>query len=156
MEQTELAMYRGLGEVRNYGIAVLFALLVLHGGTLAALNWIESNELRHELTTYMASIPAPDESGTVNTLKLPDDILSFPMKTADRSGFYETSLEGSSYLAYADPNKHYVLMKSQMVAKKEIQSFAIALSALYVGELVLLLGWWFFIRSKVREVFEAV
>jgi hypothetical protein len=160
MESSEIAMYRGLGEVRNYGVVVLIALLLLNGVVLGAVNWIETSDLRNDLVTYMQTIPAPDLTTPNQTIRLPEDILSFQMKSAGREGFYETSIgEGidrQDYLAYADKNKHYILMKSEKSIQKEIQSFALALVALYAGELVLLLGWWFFIRSKIREIFEAV
>ena len=160
MESSEVAMYRGLGEVRNYGIAILLALLILNGVVLGVMNWIENNGLRNELVTYMETIPTPNAATPGQTINLPEEILSFQMKTSNRTGFYETSIgEGrdrQDYLAYADPNKHYILMKSERSIRDEIRSFALALGALYVGELVLLLGWWFFIRSKVREIFETV
>lgn len=156
MESSEVAMYRGLGEVRNYGIAVLLALLVLNGVTLWALNWVETNDLRNELTKYAETLPEPNTVQPGQTINLPEDILSFPTKTGDRVGFYEVSLKDQDYLAYADANKHYVLMKSETGIQKETRSFAVALAALYLGELVLLLGWWFFIRTKVREIFETI
>lgn len=154
MESSEVAMYRGLGEVRNYGIAVLIALFVLNGVTLWGLHWVEINELRNELVEYAETLPIPDVNKAEQTVNLPEDVLVFPTKTGDRVGFYEISLEKQDYLAYADPNKHFVLMKSELNIQEETQSFAIALLALYLGELVLLLGWWFFIRAKVREIFE--
>ncbi len=156
MESSEIAVYRGLGEVRNYGIAVLFALLALNGVTLWALHWIETNDLHNELLKYSESLPLPDATKPDQTVTLPEDILLFRTKTNAHVGFYETAIGGQQYLAYADPDKHTVLMKSEESIQNETKSFALALSALYLGELVLLLGWWFFIRSKVREVFETL
>ena len=156
MESGEIAVYRGLGEVRNYGIAVLVALLALNGVTLWALNWVETNDLHSELLKYSESLPVPDVNNPNQTVTLPEDILLFRTKTNAHVGFYETSVGGQEYLAYADPDKHTVLMKSEEAIQNEARSFALALGALYLGELVLLLGWWFFIRSKVREMFETI
>ncbi|HAS84587.1 MAG TPA: hypothetical protein DCS23_00725 [Candidatus Yonathbacteria bacterium] len=156
MESNEIAVYRGLGAVRNYGIAVLFALLALNGVTLGALNWIENNELHDELLRYSESLPSPDATATEQTVTLPEDILLFRTQSSAHVGFYETSIGDERYLAYADIDKQAVLMKSTTAIQREVTSFAFALVALYLGELVLLLGWWFFIRSKVREIFEAV
>lgn len=156
MESNEIAVYRGLGEVRNYGVAVLIALFVLNGVTLWSLNWIENNELHDELLKYSESLPAPDTVKPDQTVNLPEDILLFRTETNAKIGFYETALGGKKYLAYADQDKHSVLMKSLESIQNEVKSFALALGALYLGELVILLGWWFFIRTKVREIFEAV
>lgn len=156
MESSEVTMYRGLRDVRNYGVAVLFALLVLNGVTLWALHWVETNDIRNELIGFAETLPVPDPTKPEQTFSLPEDILTFRTTATDRVGFYETKIGGQDYLAYADTNKHYVLMKSEMPIQAETRSFAIALIALYFGELVLLLGWWFFIRTKVREIFEIV
>jgi hypothetical protein len=156
MESSEIAVYRGLGEVRNYGIAVLVGLLILNGVTLFALNWIEDSDLHSELLRHSESLPLPDPNNLEQTVNLPEDILLFRTRTNARIGFHKTSIGGEEYLAYADPDKHTVLMKSREGIRKESKSFALALGALYLGELVLLFGWWFFIRAKIREMFETI
>lgn len=156
MESNEIAVYRGLGEVRNYGVAVLIALFILNGVTIWALNWIEVNDLHNELLKYSESLPAPTAVKPNQTVNLPEDILLFRPESNAKVGFYETSIGGEKYLAYADQEKHSLLMKSMADIQGETKSFALALVALYLGELVILLGWWFFIRAKVREIFEAV
>lgn len=156
MESSELALYRGLGAVRNYGILVLVALFALNGITLAALNWFETNDLRSELVTLSDTLPAPGAPKTEQTISLPEDILSFHSTTMEKTGFYETSINKEEYLAYANPNNNYILMKSEESIKHEVQNFALALLALYLGEVVILLGWWLFVRTKVRELFEIV
>jgi hypothetical protein len=154
MESSELALYRGLGAVRNYGILVLVALFALNAITLGALKWFETNELRNEIATLSEKLPAQATPKTEQTIALPDDILSFHVTKVERIGFYETKIAEKEYLAYANRSNNYVLMKSEESIKHEVQNFALALLLLYVGEVVLLLGWWFFIRTKVRELFE--
>lgn len=156
MESSELALYRGLGAVRNYGILVLIALFALNAVTLGVLNWFETNDLRNELFGYSEKLPDPSTVIKGQTINLPEDILSFPASQMERTGFYETHIVDKEYLVYANPDKKYVLMKSEESIKHEVQNFALALFALYLGELVILLGWWFFIRTKVREMFETV
>lgn len=156
MESNEIAVYRGLGEVRNYGVAVLIALFILNGVTLWSLNWIEVNDLHDELLKYSESLPAPGTVKPDQTVNIPEDILLFRLESNAKVGFYETSIGNEKYLAYADQEKHSLLMKSMADIQGETRSFALALVALYLGELVILLGWWFFIRTKVREIFEAV
>lgn len=156
MESSELALYRGLGAVRNYGTLVLVALFALNAITLGALNWFETNELRSELATLSEKLPPPSAPKTEQTIALPDDILSFHVTKMERTGFYETKIAEKEYLAYANSDNNYVLMKSEESIKHEVQNFALALILLYVGEVVLLLGWWFFVRAKVRELFEIV
>lgn len=145
-----------MGDVRNYGIVVLVALFILNGIVLGALHLVESNDLRIELSGYAETLPSPDINTPEQTINLPEEIIALRVNTETRVGFYETSIGGQDYLAYSDQNKHYILMKSEAGLQKETKSFAIALGSLYLGELVLLLGWWFFIRTKVREVFESI
>lgn len=156
MESSELALYRGLGAVRNYGILVLVALLALNGVTLGVLNWFETNDIRNELVTLSEKLPVPVTGAqkTEQTISLPDDILSFHVTKMERTGFYETKISDKEYLAYANPNNNYILVKSEGLIKHEVQNFALALLALYLGEVVILLGWWLFVRTKVRELFE--
>ena len=158
MNIKESAISHGIKEVRRYGIIVLGALFLLNVVTLGALHWIESDQLHRELVKYMETIPAPDSAITEQTILLPEDVLSFQLKSSDRTGFYETSLgigkDKQDYLAYADPEKKYVLMKSEAHIQEETRGFAITLLALYIGEIILLLGWWIFIRSKIHEIFD--
>ncbi len=158
MESSELALYRGLGAVRNYGVLVLGALLVLNGLTLGALNWFETNDIHAELAALSEKLPAPTTGtpGTEHAIVLPEDILSFHVTTMERTGFYETKISDKEYLAYANPANNYILMKSEDAIRHEITNFAFALATLYAGEVVILLGWWLFVRSKVRELFEVV
>lgn len=158
MESSELALYRGLGAVRNYGILVLVALFMLNGVTLGALNWFETNDLRSELVTLSDKLPVPTPGApkAEQTIALPADILSFHVTNMERTGFYETRISEEDYLAYANPTNNYILMKSEESIKHEVQNFALALLALYAGEVVILLGWWLFVRTKVRELFEIV
>lgn len=156
MESSELALYRGLGAVRNYGVMVLFGLLALNGISLSALNWFETNELQSELSTLAQTLPSTETTKVEQTINLPDDVIALHTTTAERTGFYETSILGKDFLAYAAPDKHYILMKSEASISHEIRNFAVALFALYIGEVILLLGWWFFMRSKVRELFETI
>lgn len=154
METNHVTNHRGLKVVRTYGIVVLFALFLMNTATLGVLHWVESNDIRDELARYANTLPAPDINKPDQTINLPEDIVVLRTNESNRIGFYETSIGGQDYLVYSDPNTHYVLMKSEAGVQKETQSFAIALGALYLGEITLLLGWWFFIRAKVREIFE--
>ncbi|MCK9344532.1 MAG: hypothetical protein M0P64_00210 [Candidatus Pacebacteria bacterium] len=156
MGTQEEVINRGLGEVRRYGVVVLLALLLLNGVVLWALHWVESNDLRTELSNYAATLPVPDITKPEQTINLPEDIIALRTQGETRVGFYETSIGDQDFLVYSDPNKHYVLMKSESGIQRETRSFAFALAGLYLGELVFLLGWWFFIRTKVREMFEAI
>lgn len=158
MNIKETTISHGIKEVRRYGIIVFGVLFLLNVVTLGALHWIESDQLHRELVKYMETIPAPDSVTPGQTIRLPEDILSFQLKSSDHTGFYETSLgsgeDKQDYLAYADPVKQYVLMKSEASIQKETRGFALALLALYIGEIILLLGWWYFVRSRIHEIFD--
>ena len=45
-------------------------------------------------------------------------------------------------------------MKSEKAIQEKTKDFALTLLALYIGEVILLLGWWFFVRAKIREIFD--
>jgi len=156
MGTREEAISRGLGDVRKYGIAVLIALLFLNVVVLAALHWVESSEIRDELTSYAKTLPVHDINKPEQTVSLPEDIIALRAKDETRVGFYETSIGGQDYLAYSDPASSYILMKSEEGIQRETRIFSFALLGLYLGEVLFLLGWWFFIRAKVREMFEAI
>lgn len=141
-------------DIQRYGIVMLISLFFLNIVTLGALHWVESSDLRDELSSYAQSLPIPDLNNPKQTVSLPEDIIALRTTNETRVGFYETSIGDQDFLAYSDPNKHYILMKSEAGIQRETRSFAIALFALYLGELVLICGWWFFIRAKVREIFE--
>ncbi len=158
MNTKESAISYGVKDVRKYGMVVLVVLFLLNVVALGALHWVLSNQLRNELVNYMETIPTPDSVIQGQTISLPEDILSFQLKSSDRVGFYETSLgtgkDKQDYLAYADPEKKYVLMKSEAPIQKETKGFALALFALYIGEIIILLGWWYFVRSRIHEIFD--
>lgn len=158
MNIKESVISHGVQDVKKYGLVVLATLFLLNVVALGSLHWIESNQLRTELVSYMETIPTPDSVTPGETIRLPDDILSFQLKSSDRIGFYETSLGTGSdkqdYLAYADTQKQYVLMKSEAHIQKETKGFAIALLSLYIGEIILLLGWWHFLSAKIHEIFD--
>lgn len=156
MESSELALYRGLGAVRNYGIVVLIALFALNAVVLGALNWIETNDIKSELVILSESLPAPSTEKTEQMINLPENVIALRATTKEHTGFYETRILGKDYLAYASPKKEFIIMKSEKDSEREVQKFALALLALYVGEIIILLGWWFFLRSKVRELFETI
>lgn len=155
MESSELELYRGLGAVRNYGIFVLVALFGLNGSALMAINWYETNDIQNELMSYSQTLPEHSTIKKEQTINLPDEILSFPGKTGE-IGFYEKKLADHEYLAYANKDKDFVLMKSEESIKHELRIVAMVLSAVYLGEVAVLFGWWLFVRSKVRELFEVV
>lgn len=154
MESSKITSYRGFGAVQNYGILVLVALFALNAAALGAINWFEINNIRHELATLSEKLPDPNTSKSEQIVVLPEDIFSFYTATIDRTGFYETRVSGKDFLAYTNPSKNYILMKSEESIRHEVSNFALTLGALYVAEVVLLLGWWYFLRTKVRELFE--
>lgn len=148
----ETMVSREMKSVQNYGIAALIALLALHILVLGALSYFEMNELKNELLVASESLP-PKASDTKQVINLPDDIIALHAETLERAGFYEIRTD-KDYIAYANPKNNYILTKAESSVQREIRDIAISLVALYFGEVVLLVGWWFFVRTKVRELFE--
>lgn len=156
MESSELALYRGLGVVRNYGIFVLVVLFALNAGALAMINWIETSDVKNELITLSSSLPSTNVTSDSEEPNLPSNIIALRSTEEARTGFYETRLEQVEYLAYANPEKNYTLLKDMSSLRHEVRDFSIALLAIYIGEVIVLLGWWFFVRTKIRELFETL
>lgn len=138
--------------IRNYGIAILIVLFALHILVLGALRYIEMDELRNELSTASESLPAksPDVKQVIN---LPEDIIALHTDTLPRTGFYEITTD-KDYIAYANPKNNYILTKAENSIQRETRNITISLIALYFGEFIILTGWWFFVKAKVRELFE--
>lgn len=154
METKELEVNRELRAIRNYGILVLVAFFILNTTTLFALSWFETNDLRHELISLSDKLPSRGDKQVEQTFNLPEDIISLQSSAMEHTGFYETKIVGKDYIAYANPDKKYILMKSRDGIQGERNNFALALFALYIGEIVIMLGWWFFIRARVRTLFN--
>jgi hypothetical protein len=154
MKTKEQEVDREMRYIRNYGILVLAAFFVLNISALFTLNWFEVNDLQHELVTLSEKLPEQGSIQTDESILLPEDIFSFRSLSKEHTGFYKTNIIDKEYLAYANPEKDYILMKSEESINTERQNFAIALSALFGGEVLLILGWWFFIRTRVRQLFD--
>lgn len=153
MNHSKQTTYHGLKHIRRYGIILIVALAALHSVAFLAVQWIERNEIRQELAQWSQTLPKPDATKPEKELHLPEDILALHVDKLERTGFYETRTD-KRYLAYANPENDYILAKSEESIEHEVTNFAIMLGVLFAGEIVLLLGWWMFVRSKVRELFE--
>ncbi|MFA5997688.1 MAG: hypothetical protein WC791_04375 [Candidatus Paceibacterota bacterium] len=154
METKEFEVNRELKVIRNYGFFVLAAFLILNTTTLATLTWFETNDLRHELASLSEKLPSRSATTTEQAFALPEDIISLHATNREHEGFYKTRIIDREYLAYANPDKNYILLKSEDAIRSEGKNFALALFALFAGEIIIILGWWFFIRARVRQLFE--
>lgn len=154
MESIELELNRDMRMVRNYGLFVFVSLFILSAAAVGVVDVLEKNDIRNELAVLSEKLPPAGSQQVEQNINLPEDILSLHANSIERRGFYETRIVDRDYLAYANPAKNYILMKSEEEVQHETLNFALALLALYVGNIVILLGWWFFVRAKVREIFE--
>lgn len=152
MSTNETVLSREMKNVQNYGFVVLVAILALHILVLGALRYFEMNELKSELLIASESLPVKT-SDTKQVINLPDDIIALHTDTLSRTGFYEIRTD-KDYIAYASPKNNYILTKSEDSIQHEFRNSTIILTVLYFGEVVLLVGWWFFVKSRVRELFE--
>lgn len=155
MNHVQKTTYSGLASVQKYGTMLIVALAALHGAAFLAVRWIEKNEIRHDLAQWSQTLKKTDSTGPSKELHLPEDIIALHVTNLDQTGFYET-YTNKGYLFYANPENNYILAKSEESIEREINNFAIMLGGLFLGELVLLLGWWRFVQSRVRELFEVV
>lgn len=155
MTHSKETIYEGILRVRQYGVFLAAAFVTLHVLALFSVQWVEKNEIRQELVRWSQTLPKPvtDPTQKEASLHLPEDILAFHVDKLERTGFYETYTD-KKYLVYANPTNDYILAKSAESINHEVTHFAIMLGMLLVGDLILLLGWWRFTRSKVRELFE--
>ncbi|MBI3634087.1 MAG: hypothetical protein HY228_00530 [Candidatus Yonathbacteria bacterium] len=152
MGTNETILNHEMKGIQNYGIIVLVVLFALHLLVLGTLSYLEMSELRNELFTASESLP-PKTTGASQSFNLPEDIIAIRTDKLERVGFYEIKTD-KDYIAYANPKNNYILTISENSAEREIRDITIALTALYFGEVIILVGWWFFVKSKVRELFE--
>jgi len=153
MDHTKETTDESLVSVQKYGIMLIVALVVLYGFALFAVQWIEQNEIRNELARWSQTLPKQDQTQPEKALHLPEDIIALHVGKLERTGFYQTRTD-KNYLSYANPDNDYILQKSEESIEHEVANFAIMLSILFVGNIILLFGWWRFTQSKVRELFE--
>lgn len=154
MEPNNIINNRGLESIRMYGFFILIALLVINVLALGAMSIIENNELRQELSNLSESLPTSDKSTDSQVIDLPEGIIALRTSSMTEVGFHNKNLKDTEYLTYANPKNGYILMKTTESSRHEIRNFGIILGFLYFGEVILLLGWWSFIRSKVQQIFE--
>lgn len=153
MEHTKKTTYHGLKSIQKYGIFLVCSLAILHSLAFFSMRWIEMNELRNELAEWSQTIPAFDPAVPRKALRLPEDIIALHVDKLERTGFYTTRTQ-KGYLSYANPNNNYILAKSEDAIERELMNLGVMLGVLFAGELILLLGWWAFIKTTVRELFE--
>lgn len=153
MEAQKQTTFHGLKSVRCYGFILILALVALHVAAYVAVIIIEKNEIRHELAAWSQTLPRPDTTQPTIDLHLPQDILALHISRPERTGFYEIYTD-KKYLVYANPENNYILAKSEEAAEHEITNIAIILGMLLAGEIVFILGWWMFAKSKIQELFE--
>lgn len=155
MEHKKKKTNLGFDSVREYGLILIGALAILHIIAFFSTQWIEKNEIRHELTQWSQTISKPTPQEPSKELFLPQDIVALHVTQLEKTGFYEIRTD-KGYLVYANPNNNYILAKSEEPMNREMSNFAVMLAALFIGELILFLGWWRFAQSSVRELFEVV
>lgn len=142
--------------VRTYGEILILALLILHVFAFLAYRWVERSEIESELIAVARTLP---ESGfgqhTSQIAQYPGGIVvARRTDTGFKHGFSEEFIAGSEHIVYAVPGTDLLVAKSEDVLSGELMRFGAILAILFAGELVILLGWWSFIKEKIGEMFS--
>jgi len=142
--------------VRTYGEILLLSLLILHGMAFIAFRWVERNEMKSELAAFADTLP---QSGfgqhSADIIRYPDGIIVARRGDSDnRAGFSEEVVAGNEYFVYALPGSDIIVAKSEHDLDREVERVGTILAVLFAAEVMILFGWWSFMKEKIREMFS--
>ena len=144
--------------IRTYGEILLGVLLVMYMIAFAAFYWYETNDLRQELRSLAHSIAqegyreAPSEQGTS---PYPEGFIVLGHEDGHgRTGYYEQQNAGQEYLVYADPGSSIVVAAPERLVNEELLKLLILLIILYSGQVLILWGWWSYLKNQIQELFH--
>jgi len=142
--------------VRTYGEILMFALLILHVFAFLGYRWVERGEIESELIAVARTLP---ESGfgqhASQIAQYPGGIVVARRSDSGfQSGFSEEFIAGSERIVYSVPGTDLLVAKSEDELSGELYRFGAILAILFAGEVIILLGWWSFIKEKIGEMFS--
>ncbi len=141
----------------QYTIGLVLTLLVFHVFALGALYLYERNAAHDDLMRAANRLVdrddrEDDDSGIFPGLPANTIVLERPSDAHDEE-YYEQRIGGREYHVYAPRDSQYVIAQSTYNVHREIAIFGTILAMLYFAEVLLIGGWWFFLRNEVKETF---
>lgn len=141
--------------VRTYGEILLVSLLLLHVAAFVTYHWLERNDIKAELVAVARALPESgfgQHSGEI--VQYPDGIvIARRVGTESRQGFSEEIIAGTDHLVYTVPGTDLIVAKSEHELTAETMRFGALLAVLFVSEVLILIGWWSFMKEKINELF---
>lgn len=148
----------GLANIKTYGKALFLMLFLMYAAAFFAFWWLELHELRQELFSTSRTINEqkgdvfPEDSSAI--AQYPTGVVVLHKNEADqRTGFYEKNIAREDYLIYSDPGSSVIVAKEEGDVSREVSKFLIILLILYFGQIVALLGWWFYLKAELKTLF---
>lgn len=138
---------------------LFIVLLVMHAIAFFAFRWFETRELHSELSDIARSVSqSPDrfvaqQNGVIS--RYPNGVIILQKNSRDaQNGFHEMNISGRDYLVYTDNDSNILVAKPESDIHEELLKVLSVLIVLYFGEVVVLLGWWFYLKDQIKELFN--
>lgn len=152
-ESNETGQFRS---IRTYGEILLVSLLLVHGAVFLAYRWLERNDVRAELVSVAEALPSSGFNRHSDIVQYPDGIIVARRSDAQTEpGFSEEYIAGSEHIVYTVPGTDVIVAKSEDGLSAETTRFGALLAILFVAEVLILFGWWSFLKEKLSELFSA-
>lgn len=142
-------------KMRTYGIAIFVVLLLFHLAALSAVYWLERQEVRSDLEDASRDAATRDiDSDELQSLSERDGIIRLRRDNDEKGeGFSEREIGGRDYYIYESPDQPFITARYEGDIQQEIVKIAAVLAALYIGECLALLSWWFYLRDEINQIF---
>lgn len=147
--------------VRQYWWILVFVLLLLHVLVYAAFTVYQRNEIHEQLIQAAKQVNGSEgdryfkeerENGRPPAGgKISEDVVVL-RGPSEEQGFRRTHLGDDDYVEYAGANNVHVAISTRELEEQQ-HKVLLVLAVLYIGELLILLGWWSFVQRKIKEVF---
>lgn len=149
----------GFKRIRTYGEMLFLVLFMMHAIAFFAFRWFETRESRLELSDIARSVSqSPDRFAAQHdgvVLRYPNGVIILQKNSRDtQNGFHEMKISGREYLVYTDNDSNILVAKPESDTHEELLKVLLVLAVLYFGEIVVLLGWWFYLKDQIKELFN--
>ena len=147
----------GIKRIQTYGVWILLVMLITYGSVFFGFKWLELNELQQDLTNLSRSILEEKNIKPFEEtiLPYPDDVIVIKKQTSDtKNGFYEINISNKDYLVYTESESDVIVAKPEQSINDELNKFLVLLMFLYFGQIVILLGWWFYFKGEIQKLFK--
>jgi len=154
-DKQEVTGKRNIKALRSYGEILLVVLFVMHLMAFAAFRLVERDAIRIELQEYARQFPTEGFGDHADKIsRFPDGIIVLRSdNNHEDGGFYETHIGHNELYVYEVPYSNLIVAKSEDSLEYQLLNVGFIIGILYIVEVFVLLGWWFFLQEKIKQLF---